>query len=389
VAGDLLIAGGGIAGLSAAIACAGAGWLPRVFEQAAAFAEVGAGVQLGPNAVRVLRDWDLGGPLFEVSSRPTAIRSRRADDGVELACLSLRDFEGRYGAPYCTVHRADLQGLLLARARALDVPLATGTRVSQVQIASDIVRLRAGDLLCEAEALAAADGVWSMLRAHVPAAAVPTFTGDIAYRALAEQSQLPAALRSDEVVVWLGRALHVVAYPVRGGHWLNVVLVSAAAGPHAREWDQAATGVDLQGALQGACAPLRALLEAMPQWRHWPVYATPPLASPDAMAHGRIALLGDAAHPMRPYLAQGAGMAIEDAAELARMLRMAHEAKVAVPVALQRYALHRWERCARVQARARRNGTIFHATGPLRWGRDTALRALGPRLMDLPWLYRA
>ena len=121
-------------------------------------------------------------------------------------------------------------------------------------------------------------------------------------------------------------------------------------------------------------APLRALLEAMPSWRMWPLYETAPLAGAQGMARGRIALLGDAAHPMRPYLAQGAGMALEDAAELGRMLAMGREAGLAVETAMQRYALHRWERCARVQARSRRNGVIFHASGPLRMARDAAMR---------------
>jgi len=130
-------------------------------------------------------------------------------------------------------------------------------------------------------------------------------------------------------------------------------------------------------------------VHAVPQvgsgWRLWPLSDRPPVQGPQEMAQGLVALLGDAAHPMRPYLAQGAGMAIEDAAELQRALSMAD---LEVPLRLRRYALNRWQRNARVQERSRRNGRIFHVTGLVRWGRDTALRLLGERLLDVPWLYR-
>jgi salicylate hydroxylase len=126
----------------------------------------------------------------------------------------------------------------------------------------------------------------------------------------------------------------------------------------------------------------------VPGWRLWPVHDRDPMRGPQEMALGRCALLGDAAHPMRPYLAQGAGMAIEDAYELQRVLAPCDGRILDVPTSLKRYALNRWERCARVQRRARRNGTIFHATGLLRAGRDLALRAGGEPVLDLPWLYR-
>ena len=127
----------------------------------------------------------------------------------------------------------------------------------------------------------------------------------------------------------------------------------------------------------------------MPDWRAWVLHDRPPLPGGDALARGRIALLGDAGHPMRPYLAQGAGMAIEDAAELQRVLAVTDDRVLDVPTALCRYALNRWQRVAQVQRRSRSNGAIFHAAGPLRWGRNLALRAQGERLLDQPWLYGA
>jgi salicylate hydroxylase len=134
------------------------------------------------------------------------------------------------------------------------------------------------------------------------------------------------------------------------------------------------------------------LVAAVPAWgKGWGVWALhdrPPMQGAYQHALGRVALLGDAAHPMRPYLAQGAGMAIEDAAELGHVLKLAQEdASFDVPTLLQRYALNRWQRNAQVQARAMRNGEIFHASGPMRWGRDVAMKLLGEKLLDVPWLY--
>ena len=150
-------------------------------------------------------------------------------------------------------------------------------------------------------------------------------------------------------------------------------------------WDHSANAQELRARLANAQAPLLDLIHAVDDWRLWPLYDRPPMTSASQQAQGRIALLGDAAHPMRPYLAQGAGMAIEDAQQLVASLRT-HGADV--PAALAHYAQVRWQRNARVQAGALRNARIFHATGMLRWGRDAAMKVLGERLLDTPWLYR-
>jgi salicylate hydroxylase len=190
------------------------------------------------------------------------------------------------------------------------------------------------------------------------------------------------------VVVWLGTGMHVVQYPVRGGDWLNVValfedrLNTASAGDRSG-WDHAALGADLQQALITGTAQLQALVQAIEGWRLWHLQIRSPISSASQMAQGRVALLGDAAHPMLPYLAQGAGMAIEDAQALGQALAELGT----TPAALAGYAQARCQRNARVQKRALRNAWIFHASGPTRWGRDLAMRAMGERLLDLPWLY--
>ena len=389
---ELLIAGGGIGGLAAAVAARRARWEARLFEQADRFSEVGAGIQLGPNTSRILREWDLlQGPLADQVATPPRLRVRDGVDGAELGLLELgASCEQRYGAPYLTVHRADLQAALLEAARLAGTRMHSGCRISSVEPQADGVAVRtpAAELV-NGDALVAADGVWSKLRQEVAGGDAPRSSGHLAYRGIVRQHDLPERLRSAEVTVWLAPRMHLVSYPVRGGDWLNVVCVVEGTQPgDPHDWDHAASQAQLDAALGPVCAEVRERVASMPDWRLWVLHARPPVASPDQMARGRLALLGDAAHPMRPYLAQGAGMAIEDARELQRVLAMVSDDIADVPTALRRYALNRWERVARVQERSLRNGTIFHASGPLRLARNAGLRTLGARLLDQPWLYR-
>jgi salicylate hydroxylase len=243
----------------------------------------------------------------------------------------------------------------------------------------------------------AADGVWSPLRQQLLGDGLPTFTGHIAYRALIAQADLPAHLRSQDVSVWMGSQAHVVSYPVRGGEYLNVVCLAegrlldddANNLQALQTWNaqktEAQTLAELHHTLRGACTPLTDLMAACSDWRLWPLCGRPAMQGAREHAQGRVALVGDAAHPMLPYLAQGAGMAIEDAAALGVQLTGA--ASTDMPQRLQAFAQARWQRNARVQARALRNGQIFHATGVTRVGRDMGLRLMGARLMDVPWLY--
>lgn len=391
---QVLVAGGGIGGLAAALGASRAGWDVRLYERAATISEVGAGVQIGPNVVRRLQAWGLQHALQAVAAFPDRLQVRNAVSGRELAVLPLgATAVQRYGAAYATIHRADLQGLLLAA--------VTDTTDAQLHLEQTIdgfaesdgavtVRTSRGKTV-EGDALVGADGLWSRTRTQLLGAVPPRVTGHLAYRALVPQHALPQALRTGQVTAWLGPRLHAVHYPVRRGELQNlVVIVQGPAPQDLQNWDHAANGADLEHALQGTCTALQDLVRGVnaadgPGWRLWPLCDRPPVQSADEMAQGLVALLGDAAHPMRPYLAQGAGMAIEDAAELQRALAM-HDLEV--PLRLRRYALNRWQRNARVQARSIRNGRIFHATGVVRWGRDLSLRLGGERLLDVPWLYR-
>jgi salicylate hydroxylase len=238
----------------------------------------------------------------------------------------------------------------------------------------------------EGQALIGADGLWSTVRQFLLKDGKPRVTGHLAYRALISQRALPAYLRSQQVTVWVGPELHVVQYPVRRGHWLNVVaIVHGKVHGDISEWDHATHAADLQAEMGNTCNRLQDLISAIDNWRQWGLCDRVPMAGAHEQAQGRVALLGDAAHPMRPYMAQGAGMAIEDAACLQRVLAAPD---LLMGQRLQQYAQERWKRNARVQARSIRNGEIFHATGLVRWGRDMVMGLLGERLLDVPWLYR-
>lgn len=385
----ILIAGGGIGGLAAALACARVDRQVQLLERSATFGEVGAGIQLGPNVVRLLHGWGLEAELRRVAAFPDTLHARSAATGAELGRLRLgQQMRETYGAPYLTLHRADMHALLLQAVQQqgnTDIHLGQGL-VSLV-LEGDGVKAQTQDgLELTGEALIGADGLWSRVRQLLLDDGPPRVTGHLALRSMVAQKDLPEALRSQQVTIWLGERLHLVQYPVRGGDWVNFVgIVQGQIEGNLNDWDHATNARDLRRALAGSCRELQDLVGAIAQWRLWALCDRPPIRGAHEHARGRVALLGDAAHPMRPYLAQGAGMAIEDAACLQKALD-ASESPMAQR--LQTYAEQRWQRNARVQARSIRNGTIFHASGLLRWGRDKTMRLLGERVMDVPWLYQ-
>lgn len=384
-----LIIGGGIGGLAAALACSRAGAQLELFERSPEFTEVGAGIQLGPNVVKVLHGWGLQDALAGVAAFPDRLQVRSATSGAELGVLRLGAVAvERYGAPYATIYRADLHALLLAA-----VQKRTGVRlnvdsavVSFVQHAEGVNLQTADGREAQGDLLVGADGLWSRVRQQLLNDGAPRATGHLAYRAMVPQHSLPAHLRSQQITAWLGPLLHVVQYPVRRGEGLNVVaIVHGRMDGDVEDWDHSANAAELRRAMAATCPSLQELIHAIDHWRLWGLSIRPPMRGAHEQAQGRVALLGDAAHPMLPYLAQGAGMAIEDADELGRALA---SAGLDIPAALKHYAARRWQRNARVQAGAIRNGQIFHATGLVRWGRDAAMKLLGERLLDMPWLYR-
>ncbi len=393
VKNSMLIVGGGIGGLSAALACAQKGAQPRLLERAKVFSEVGAGIQMGPNVTRTLFAWGLEKSLREIVFTPQNLEVKDTQSGASLGVLRLGQRSvATYGAPYFSVHRADLHQVLLDKVVASGVAeLHLNCEIDAVLQEGDQVILKGQGLPSgsmtglNAEAMVGADGLWSTSRQYVLSPTAPRVTGLVAYRALIPVQDLPEKLRTQDVNVWLGPKVHAVLYPVRRGEFLNVVvIVQGSDAAPLEDWDHAAHRRDLFAAMGNMHADLRGVLDAVVTWRLWPLCDRPPITGPQDMAKGRIALLGDAAHPMRPFMAQGAGMAIEDAAALAdRWART----DLPLPERWALYAQARWARNARVQQKSIRNGRIFHMSGPLKWGRDMAMKVMGESLIDVPWLY--
>ncbi len=389
----MLIVGCGIGGLAAALACVEKGAKPLLIERTSQFSEVGAGIQMGPNVTRTLFSWGLEKTLQDFIFTPRSLQARDAVSGQTLGTLRLgQRSQEKYGAPYVTVHRADLHQTLLQKVLSAGVAeLRLQSEVDSLQEDHKGITANVKDLLTgrvealNVQAVVGADGLWSDIRNFVLPQTSPRTTGLVAYRALLPMQTLPEFLRQQDVMVWVGSRMHAVLYPVRGGEFLNMVVIAPGQLPESlQDWDHDANQEELFEALGVLHPHLKDVLEAVPAWRRWPICDRPPMVSASQMAKGRIALLGDAAHPMRPFLAQGAGMAIEDAAALA-----ACWAQVDLPIneRWHLYAQMRWARNAKVQARSIRNGKIFHMQGPMRWGRDMAMRLMGESLMDVPWLY--
>ncbi len=385
----IVIVGGGIGGLSTALACGYRDLPVQLIERNKVFSEVGAGIQISPNIVRLLEGWGLKEGLDALACFPSQLEIRSALNANILGRLPLGERAvKRYGARYATIARADLHGLLLKAVNAQgSTQLIVGNAVEFVsQDASAVTVTTADGQNRRANVLIGADGLWSQVRDFVRLDAQPAFTGYVAYRAMVAQADLPETLRSDVITAWLGPDFHAVQYPVHHGELLNVVIiVKATALAELDQWNQTAEVHEIQTHMANAAAPLQELVNAISKWNLWPVCGLPKVRSAQELAFGRIALLGDAAHPMLPFLAQGAGMAIEDAFAMADVLQQSTHDDAD---ALERFARRRWKRNARVQAGAVRNGEIFHATGLKRWGRDTAMKLFGARLIDVPWLYR-
>jgi salicylate hydroxylase len=385
----ILIAGGGIGGLAAALALARSGHSATVLERAAEFADTGAGIQLGPNAVKVLAQLGVRDAALQLACLPQAIAVRHAATGRSISRILLgQAVQQRYGEVYACVHRADLHAALLQAVRAESrVTLYSGDAVQGVSQSDAAVQVQSSQRSLQADALVATDGLWSSVRQAVMADGVPRATGHAAYRALLPMAQVPAALQALEVGVWWAPDVHVVHYPVRCGKFLKLVVLSEhSAAKAVPGWASAADHAQVAQSLQQACPLLGDLLQSVQThqhtWQSWHLYDRPAARS---WVQGRVALLGDAAHPMLPYLAQGAAMALEDAVVLSHQVGQHDD----WDTALQSYQQLRKARAERVVAMARRNGRIFHLPAPWSVARDAVLALKGTEVLGLPWLYGA
>lgn len=383
----ILIAGAGIGGLATALACAQRGCQVTVLEATREFGEVGAGIQLGPNAMKVLAALGLEQKVLQSASLPQAIVIADATSGKPISRMLLGDaVQQKYGQAYVSLHRADLHSLLLAAVRAAGVQLHTCQALQKYEQSAQYVCRLEANFDEKFDALIGADGLWSRVREQLLGDGAPHATGHAAFRALLPEQDIPHALRTPHVRTWWARNVHVVSYPLRTGRLWNVVVLSEMPDAQAGGWHLGARHEDVMRLFQSTEPQLRSLLDAVgtqpSAWQRWNLFDRKPLSAAQ-MAHGRVALLGDAAHPMLPYLAQGAAMALEDAWVLAQCLSAAQDA----PSALRSYANQRAARVARVVKTAQRNGQIFHLTGVIAVARDAVLSLQGTSVLGLPWLY--
>lgn len=381
----VLIAGGGIGGLAVALALARKGIASRVLERRAEFSEEGAGIQIGPNGTRVLQDIGVAGALSDLAAVPDGLQVRDALTAHGLARLPFGTWIAeRHGAPYWTAHRRDLHGALLETARHERlITLQTGAAIESAEQspAGVTVALATGER-SEGAVLIGADGLWSALREKVFDGAAPRPAGKSAYRTVVPAAALPDGLAHNDVHIWLTEGAHIVHYPVRGGSEHAFVVIFDE--PHATlGWSAPVEPAFVRARAHRLSPSLRVLLEAGENWRMWSLHELP---MPRAWVKGRIALLGDAAHPVLPFLAQGAVLALEDAAVLANELAAAIESPSS---GLQRYEDKRRARALRVQAASRRNGRIYHLGGFMAAARNQVLASAPPSMLmrQYDWLY--
>ena len=385
----VLIAGGGIGGLTTAIALGRKDIDSQVLERSAFDNEAGAGIQLGPNATRILGPLGVLDVLMPKTFRPEAVWLFDGLSGKKLATVPLGDTaERRYGAPYLTAHRADLhEALRAAAANARHVTLTPNFTVASIEDGGGITVASLDGPSVQGSALVGADGIWSTVRKWIAPEASLAFTGATAFRSLLPLGSLPSPFSEPIVGLWLGPRTHLVHYPVRSGEALNVVAVTET-GRKEEGWNRSAETETVRANFTRWCETAQGLLEFAPSWRAWSLFS---LSALPQWHRGPITLLGDAAHPVLPYLAQGAALAIEDAATLADHLDAARGSPGA---AFQAYERVRGVRADRVRRTSQRLGRAYHMGdaglgGMARIARNAilGLRGADATLRGFDWLY--
>lgn len=386
---NVIIAGAGIGGLTAALTLSRAGLRATVLEQAPQLEEAGAGIQLTPNATRILLQLGLGDELRRTAVEPQAIRVMSGPSAHEVIRIPLgRYAENRYGTPYWVIHRGDLQMALANAARTdRDIALKLACRVEDYashRNGVSVLARCAGEIVQEQGiALVGADGVWSAVRDRLRRQSPPRFRHRTAWRAFVPATALAEKWREPMINLWMGMDSHLVHYPIKGGALVNIVAIVDD------EWNEpgwSASGEPAEVLRRFArwswAEQARDIVAAPQRWQKWALFER----GRPAGGSGAVTLLGDAAHPMLPFLAQGGAMAIEDAAVLASVLG---PGDVNPAKALRAYERERRSRTAKVQKLARRQGRIYGQTGPEAVIRNFVMRRLGGQklLARYDWLF--
>ncbi len=387
----ILISGGGIGGLAAAMVLAQDGHTVTVLEQASVLGEIGAGIQLGPNIFRMFDYLGLTEVINKVVFFPTGLGMNDVRTGEKVVRVPLGDMvRATYGFPYGVIYRPDLHQIFLDACKAqTNVTLRTSARVDSFAQTADgvTVTLGTGEVHEKGEtlhgsALIGADGLWSKIRAVVVGDGKPRVSGHIAYRAVLKREDVPTHLWSDDVVLWGGEKTHLVHYPLRRGELFNLVAVFHS-NKYDEGWNSFGDTAELTERFAAACPQVKELLAKIEIWMMWVLCDREPVKN---WTDRRVTLLGDAAHPMLQYLAQGAGQAIEDAVVLREALRAA---RGDIQKAFQKYQQARYLRCGRVQLTARFYGDIYHASGVQRELRNQLFQSgtESAGFAGLKWMY--
>jgi salicylate hydroxylase len=381
----VLIAGGGIGGLAAALALSRAGIACHVLEQAPDFAEIGAGIQLGPNVFRAFQRLGIEESVSRTAVFVETLKMMDSISGEVINDVPLGDsIRERFGTPYAVIHRADLLLAILEACQAADlVQLSNGVSVAAYRTTSAgvSVTLEDGSTL-DGAALVGADGLWSAVRGQMIGDGAPRVSGHIAYRAVLPLEEVPEDLRWDAATLWAGPRTHLVHYPLRNWELFNLVAVFHS-DRYEEGWNAVGAKDEMMRCFEGVeDRPMR-MLKKVDAWRMWVLCDRHPIAE---WSEGPVTLLGDAAHPMLQYFAQGACMAIEDAVCLAEQAELADGD---FPAAFQAYQKARYLRTARVQTTARYLGDLYHAAGPVRELRNMMFGGQNPGSPHetFAWLY--
>jgi salicylate hydroxylase len=383
-----LIAGAGIGGLTAALAHASAGHAVTVLERRTRMEDIGAGIQLSPNASRILIDLGLGPALSRVAGEPDKLVVRQGQGGARIMEMPLGDtMRDRFGAPYWVVHRADLQTVLLDAVRGQpSIRLVFGRNVKSADTEGDAVVVHTesagGPETHRGACLIGADGLWSRVAPAIGDHSEAEFTGYVAWRGLVPTEEVPPPFRRKETGLWLGPGAHIVHYPLRAAKMVNIVAVTGDRNAEP-SWSRPGDPVSFQRKFKGWSREVAALCAPVPEWQIWSLFDRPPR---EHWVKGRVALRGDSAPPVLPFLAQGGALAIEDAAVLVKALAAT---PVDVPAALAAYETARRPRAKRLQAAARANGRNYHMSLPFSFARDLVLKQMGGEglLKRYQWIY--